>query len=372
MTRLTLRALNRATLSRQWLLERRPAAALDAIHQLVGMQSQSPLAPYTGLWSRLAGFEPEELVTLMQERAVVRVSLLRGTIHLVTADDALGIHPLMRDVHRRILASNQTVASLRASVDLDALAAAGHRLLSARPMTGADLGAALAPEFPPHSPTVLARAVRDLLAGVQVPPRGIWGQGGKPVTTTAEAWLGRPLKAYPIDSLVLRYLAAFGPASVADMQAWSGLTRLAEVFDRLKLRSYVDESGRELYDLQSVELPDPDTPAPVRFIAEYDNLLLGHADRTRVLSEAHRRQVFTVNGIVKGTVLYDGFVVATYKATANRNTARVVIEPLERIPRAGRQEILTEADRLLTFLARDAEVRDAVLGSPQELSSDEI
>jgi hypothetical protein len=220
------------------------------------------------------------------------------------------------------------------------------------------LGAALASEFPPHTPAVLSRAVRDLLAGVQVPPRGIWGKGGQPVTTTAEAWLGRPLNADSIDSLVLRYLEAFGPASVLDMQQWSGLTRLSEVFDRLRpqLRTYVsEESGRQLFDVASIELPDPETPAPVRFVAEFDNLMIGYADRTRVLSEDHRRKVFTINGIVKGTVLYDGFVVATWKVAITRKAARLGIHSLNRIPRAGCAGIQDEAHNLLHFLAPSAE-----------------
>jgi hypothetical protein len=179
------------------------------------------------------------------------------------------------------------------------------------------------------------------------------------VTTTAEAWLGRPLKAYSIDSLVLRYLEAFGPASVLDMQQWSGLTRLGEVFDRLRpqLRTYVSEdSGRQLFDIASIELPDPETPAPVRFMAEFDNLMIGYADRTRVLSEDHRRKVFTINGIIKGTVLYDGFVVATWKATVTRKAARLTVQPLERLLRAARPRIGAEADHLLDFLAPNADV----------------
>lgn len=358
MTVLSLRALNRATLERQWLLERRPATALQAIHHLVGMQSQAPLAPYTGLWTRLVDFDPSELVDLMYARTAVRLSLMRSTIHLVTADDALGIYPLLRDVHQRNLLSNQVIAPLRETVDLEALASAGRRLLTASPLGGSELGKALAREFPSHEPAALSRAVRDLLAGVQVPPRGIWGKGGQPVTTTAEAWLGRPHKAHSIDSLVLRYLGAFGPASVMDMQQWSGLTRLGEVFERLrpKLRSYVFEpNGRKLFDLESIELPDPETPAPVRFLAEYDNLLISHADRTRVLSENHRRQVFTINGIVKGTILYDGFVVATWKASVNRKAARLTIQPLERLPRRALPAIHAEGDDLLNFLAPSAE-----------------
>jgi hypothetical protein len=361
MNALSLRALNRATLERQWLLERRPVTAQEAIHRLVGMQSQAPLAPYTGLWTRLVDFDPEDLSGLMYDRSTVRLPLMRGTIHLVTADDALGIYPLLRDVHSRLLASNQNVAPLRTSVDLEALSSAGQKLLTASPLSASELGAVLASEFPPHAPAVLSRAVRDLLAGVQVPPRGIWGKGGQPVTTTAEAWLGRPLKAYSIDSLVLRYLEAFGPASVLDMQQWSGLTRLSEVFDRLRpqLRTYVsEESGRQLFDVASIELPDPETPAPVRFMAEFDNLMIGYADRTRVLSEDHRRKVFTINGIVKGTVLYDGFVVATWKATVTRKAARLTIQPLERLPRASRPKIVAEGNLLLDFLAPAIESRE--------------
>jgi hypothetical protein len=199
------------------------------------MQSQAPLAPYTGLWTRLTNFEPTELVDLMTDRSVVRLSLMRGTIHLVTASDALGIYPLLRDTQRRMLASNQIVAPLQATIDFDELAAAGHRLLSASPLTGAALGTALAQEFPGHDPAALSRAVRDLVAGVQIPPRGLWNKGGQPITTTLESWLNRPLTPHTLETLVLRYLAAYGPATPLDMQQWSGLTQLTEIFDRLSL-----------------------------------------------------------------------------------------------------------------------------------------
>jgi len=158
----------------------------------------------------------------------------------------------------------------------------------------------------------------------------------------------------PIDALVLRYLKAFGPASVVDVQAWSGLTRLSEVLDRLRpqLRTYKDESnGRELFDLAHVELPDPDQPVPIRFVAEYDNLLLSHADRTRVISDEHRRQVITINGIVKGTVLYDGFVAATWKAETTRKATTLRVSPLIRLPNDCHEHVAAEGNRLLTLLA---------------------
>lgn len=354
MTVLSQRALNRATLDRQWLLERRDASALEAVEQLVAMQSQAALAPYTGLWTRLRDFAPDDLVQLMYDRSVVRMPLLRSTIHLASATDALGIYPLLREVQQRSLASNQTIAPLRATIDLDALTAAGHRLLTASPLSGRALGEALAAEFPAHEPAALSRAVRDLVAGVQVPPRGIWGKGGQPVTTTLDRWLSADTAPYTIDTLVLRYLAAFGPASALDMQQWCGLTHLTEVFDRLRpnLRTYtLEDSTRELFDLADVKLPDPDTPAPIRFLPDYDNLLIAYADRTRTLPESHRRQVFTINGIIKPTLLHNGQVTATWKPTITPRSARLTITPLGPLPRSTHPEILTEAHHLLNFLA---------------------
>jgi hypothetical protein len=289
---------------------------------------------------------------------VVRLSLMRSTIHLVSANDALGIYPVLSSVHARGLASNQQIAPLRASLDLDALAAAGRRLLSTAPMSGPHLGAALAEEFPGYEPAQLSRAVRDLLAGVQVPPRGIWGKGGQPITTTLESWLRRPLTPFTLETLVLRYLAAFGPATPMDMQQWSGLTHPTEIFDRLRprLRSYpVEGTTRKLFDLESITLPDPDTPAPIRFLPEFDNLYLSHADRTRVLPESHRRHVFTNNGIIKPTLLLNGTTTATWKPTLTKSIAHLTITPLTPIPKRHHPAITTEAHDLLTFLAPTAQ-----------------
>ncbi|QNE21834.1 winged helix DNA-binding domain-containing protein [Kribbella qitaiheensis] len=350
MTTLSRRALNRATLDRQWLLERHPATALEAIEHLTGMQSQAPLAPYTGLWTRLTNFTPAELVDLMTDRSVVRLGLMRGTIHLVTASDALGIYPLLRDMHQRLLASNQTLAPLRATLDLDALAATAHRLLSTSPLDAASLGTSLAQEFPSHDPATLSRAARDLIAGVQVPPRGLWGKGGNPIITTLESWLNRPLTPHTLETLVLRYLAAYGPATPLDMQQWSGLTHLTEIFDRLgpKLRTYHQEdSTRPLYDLPTITLPDPDTPAPIRFLPAFDNLYLSHTNRTRILPDSARPHIFTKNGIIKPTLLQNGHPTATYTITKSHLT----ITPITPIPYSTHPQIETEAHALLTFLS---------------------
>lgn len=356
--RLTLRQLNRALLDRQGLLERRTGSALSMIDHLVGMQSQAPLAPYVGLWSRLSDFNPAELVDLMTAREALRIVLMRGTIHLVIANDALAIRPLVAEVMRRGLAANKPVAAAAAAAP--SLIEVGSRLLSDSPLNPAQLSAALADAFPGHDPALLSRAVRDLVPCVQIPPRGLWGKGGQPTLTTPTTWLastphGSNSDAAPltIDDLVRRYLAAFGPASVLDAQAWSGLTRLGEVFDHLRpqLRTYSAPDGRELFDLPSLSLPPEDVPAPIRFVAEFDNLLLSHADRTRVIADAHRREIITINGIVRGTILIDGFVSAWWKATAGRTEATLRVTTLPTMPVLPADAVIAEGNQLLEFLA---------------------
>lgn len=349
--RLTLRQLNRALLDRQGLLERRTGSALSMIDHLVGMQSQAPLAPYVGLWSRLSDFNPAELVDLMTAREALRIVLMRGTIHLVIANDALAIRPLVAEVMRRGLAANKPVAAAAAAAP--SLIEVGSRLLSDSPLNPAQLSAALADAFPGHDPALLSRAVRDLVPCVQIPPRGLWGKGGQPTLTTPAAWLGRKSHPHAIDDLVLRYLKAFGPASIQDAQAWSGLTRLTEVFTRLRprLRVYLSPEGRELFDLPSIPLPPEDTPAPIRFVAEYDNLLLSHANRTRIIRDEHRREIITINGIVRGTILHDGFVTASWKATLTPTQATLRITPLPSTPTLPTDPVIAEGNRLLHFLA---------------------
>ncbi len=288
------RALGRATLARQILLEREARDLTATVDHLVGLQAQVPHNPYTALWSRLDPFDPEALSRLVSERALVRIVTLRGTLHLVTADDCLLLRPLVQPVLDGELSRHQTFAPQLAGVDLDAVMAVARPLLDERPRTGPQLRALLAERFPDHDAAALAFACRNRLALVQVPPRGLWGRGGQVTTTTAEAWLGRPLVAEPsIDAVVLRYLAAFGPATVADVAAWSRLTAFREVLDRLRpqLRTFRDERGRELFDLPDAPRPDPGTPAPVRFLPEYDNVLLSHADRSRFLRPEHRDEI---------------------------------------------------------------------------------
>jgi hypothetical protein len=353
------RALNRALLARQLLTRRARLPVPDALELLVGMQAQVPAPPYVGLWTRLAHFRPEKLSALVADRQAVRIALLRGTIHLVTARDCLGLRPVLQPVFDRGIATGQWGKAL-SGLDLAAVAAAGRALVEEQPRTFDQLGKLLAPRWPDRDPAALAQAVRAYLPLVQVPPRGLWGRSGSAAHTTAEHWLGRPLSAEPApDRMLLRYLAAFGPASLADMTKWCGLTGLREVVDRLRpdLSVLRDGRGTELYDLPGAPRPDPQTPVPVRFLPEFDNVLLSHADRTRVLSDADRARVFTVNGQVRGTVLVDGFVHGAWRIAG---AGRLEVEPFRALSTKDSAALIAEGHRLLAFAAPDG-THDVVL-----------
>ncbi|WP_049573082.1 winged helix DNA-binding domain-containing protein [Nonomuraea sp. SBT364] len=345
---ITLRDLNRATLARQLLLRRHAMPALEAVEHLVGLQAQAPFPPYFGLWSRLSAFVPGELARLLEERHVVRLVLMRGTVHLVSAADSLTLRPLTQPQLTRFLHS--AYGGRVAALDLEAVVAAGRRALAGGPLTGAALGNLLAGEFPGAQPADLAQIMRILVPLVQVPPRAVWGRSGQTAYATVESWLGRDPHPSPSpETLVLRYLAAFGPATVADAQAWSGLTGLREVVERLRPRlvTLPGPGGRELFDLPDAPRPGGAAPAPVRLLAPFDNLLLSHADRTRVISDADRARVITVNGQVLGTVLVDGFVHGTWK----RDKSVVTVELFRPVTGGQAAEIRAEAAALLEFAA---------------------
>jgi hypothetical protein len=357
---LSLRALNRATLARQLLLERATMPVLDAVEHLGGLQAQTPQTWYTGLWTRLERFEPQSVADLMIERRLVRIGLMRGTIHLVTDEDCLAWRPLLAPVLVRGMSSNFGRHLL--GLDTDEVVAAGRALLDEQPLTSDALGKGLQQRWPDRDAASLAQLLRAHAALVQVPPRGLWGRSGAATHTTAEVWLGRPLATdSTVDDLALRYLEAFGPASVMDAQAWSGLTRLREVFERLRARlvTFEDEQGRELFDLAGAPRPAGDTPAPVRFLYDYDNLLLSHADRSRFIDAAHREGLlWTGNGSPYGAVLVDGMVRAAWKVAAERRTATLAVRFLKRLPRATERAVAEEGERLLGFLGAGAASRD--------------
>ena len=358
---LTERALNRATLARQYLLERSPVPMRDAIVHLVGLQAQIPANPYVALWSRLADFDPESLSQLLLDRQVVRIVLMRGTLHLVTADDALLLRPLVQPVLDRELERHSEHAPKLRGVDLEPVLTFARTLLADHPRSGLQLRRELAAAFPDLDAAALAYACRNHLALVQVPPRGLWRKSAQVTTTTAEAWLGRPLVAAPlIDEVVLRYFAAFGPATVADVSAWSRLTGLREVVERVasRLRPFRDERGRDLFDRPDAPRPDADTPAPVRFLPEYDNVLLSHSDRARFGLDAGRSDL-GAGRAVHGTVLEDGRLAATwhYARTSGAEPATLFVAPLPHVTARVLKSVAAEAERFMAFYAADATER---------------
>ena len=340
------RALNRATLARQLLAERAPRPALDVIDHLVGLQAQEPLEPYVGLWSRMDRFAPDELVGLMESRTVVRTHLQRRTIHLITAADCLALRSLFQPM--LVQRMYGTLKRVLPGVDLDELAAAGHPHFHAEPLRSADVARRVADRWPDVAVRDLGDALTSLVQLVQVPPRGMWGQGSAPAaSTTIEAWLGRAPDPSPADAgeLVLRYLRAYGPATSADVRSWTGLSGLPAVLKALKpqLRTFRDERGRELLDVEDGPLPDPDTPAPPRFLPAFDNAVLGYDDRTRIIDAEHR------NLSVAGArlLLVDGRVSATWSSSAEG----ITVTPLRPLTPAEQAEVEEEGSALTEFLA---------------------
>lgn len=354
-----MRALNRALLARQMLLDRRSLSPLEALERLVGLQAQEPQAPYVALWSRLADFKPEQLSELISGRTAVRAALMRSTLHLVTTRDWHWLRPLMGQVLARQFRGGN-FGKLLAGVDLDRVRKLGRKLLGERPLSRSELSSQLAARWPEADRTALAYAITYLEPVIQVPPRGLWRQSGQARWTTAEVWLGRSAARSHSDQLVTRYLDAFGPASVADLQAWSGLTRLGEMVERQRgrLRAFCDEHGRELFDVPRGPRPDPDTPAPPRFLAPFDNAVLSHADRTRIVDAAGRQ--FLNSDRLMRAFLLDGFVAGTWSLRGSC----LQINPRRILRRADRSALAEEAHRMLGLLRPGSSGLDVRFASP--------
>jgi hypothetical protein len=356
---LTQRDLNRATLARQFLLRRTDVPVAEVLTRVVGMQAQAPNPPYYGLWARLAGFHPDDLAKLVTAREVVRLSLMRSTIHLVTADDALYLRSVLQPTHERWFMT--AYAKRLEGLDVAAVVADAVQILEAQPLTFAALGKRLAERYPDRDEQMLPLLARSLAPLVQVPPRGLWGFSGQAAHTTARAWLGRDLSATAgAEEMVLRYLAGFGPASVADAQVWSGLTRLKEVFERLRprLRTFRSEAGVELFDLPDSPRPGGGVDAPVRIVAEFENMLLSYADRSRVISEEHRKRIFTPNGLIPGTFLVNGLVAGVWKLTAKKKAALLEFTCFGKVSKRDTARLEAEGRRLLKFVAPDADTAE--------------
>jgi hypothetical protein len=330
------------------LLRRAERPAAEVIEHLVGLQAQEPRDPYVTLWSRIEGFRPEELEGLIEGRKAVRLTLMRGTIHLVTDRDCLALRPAMQSVCERMFWSGSPFGKQLRDVDVDEIVAAGRAHLD-EPLTRSQLKALLAERWPGEDADSLTYAVAYLVPLVQVPPRGLWSRSGRATLTTAESWLGRRVRhsAKP-DDAVRRYLAAFGPASVKDIATWSGLTGVREIVERLRggLQTFRDENGVELFDVPDAPLVDPTTPAPVRFLAEYDNVFLSHADRSRIVDPADRPQFGSWDGRFFRMVLVGGFIRAIWRP----EDGDLVVKPVRRLSKKDTAAVLAEGRRLAAFV----------------------
>lgn len=347
---MTLRELNRAFLARQALLARAATTPLAMIEQLVGVQAQVPRPPFVGLWTRLVEFARADLDRLIQTKRVVRGTLMRRTLHLMSQRDYLAFRPLLAPM---LVTGIKTILGQRVDgLDMSRLTTLARTKL---PATFDTLRGHLGAHHPDHDERALGYAVRLHLPLLMVPTKTKWSYPANAHFASADDYLGKPLgKGAPIATFVKRYLAAFGPASPKDMAAWSGMRDLAPAFAAMRDSLVTFESeGRELFDLPDAPRPG-DVDAPVRYITEYDNLLLGHADRRRIIADAHRKTVSTTNGIVRSTYLVDGMVAGMWAITRAKAKATLTLQPFAPIPKAARAALEEEGDRLVRWVEDDA------------------
>jgi hypothetical protein len=351
---LSHRALNRALLARQMLLARERTGAVQAIERLAGMQAQQPGPPFTGLWSRIEDFSREDLLRAIAARQVVRATLMRATLHLMSAKDYLalrnGLQPALTWAMKSVLRERaETVGGER-------LREEALRLLGGGPLTFAGLRPALRKAFPHADERAMGYMVRTLVPLVAVPDGSRWGYPADTRFAPAEAWLGRPLAPCGPEELVRRYLAAFGPASAADAQTWSSLPGLKEVFESMRgtLMVFRDGNKRELFDLPGGPRPGEDAPAPVRFLPAFDNLVLSHADRSRIVADDHRPNLVTRNLQVRPSFLVDGFVAGIWAVERKKQSAALTLAPFATLPAAAKKQLAAEGERLIRFVEPDA------------------
>ncbi|MBO3745108.1 AlkZ family DNA glycosylase [Streptosporangiaceae bacterium NEAU-GS5] len=353
METLTTRRLNRATLDRQLLLTRAGLGPVAAVERLLAMQAQEPRHPFTGLWSRIDGFRRDDLLSALADGTIVRATLMRATLHLMSAADYAAF--------RMALAPGLALALGRAEmfdgIDMERLLPVATALLKDRPRDFNELRALLAAEFPDANDRALGYAVRTQLPLVMVPTGDPWG-----FPASAAFTLPAELSAEPrLEELLRRYLAAYGPASYQDAQVFLGLKGLKAVMGAMDLATYKDERGRILYDLPEASLPEEDVPAPARFLPEFDSLVLAHDDRRRIIADAFRPQVITKNLRVKAVFMWDGFARGLWQWDLKRGTATVRMTPFEPLPPAAIDELTAEAQDLARFLAPDASSYDVVI-----------
>ncbi len=350
---LTLRELNRATLDRQMLLERRSLPIPAAIERLAGMQAQLASAPFVGLWTRLKDFNREDLAAAIEARKIVKATMMRATLHLCSAEDFLRFRTTLDPM---LGSARETIIKQRGSdFDRDKLLASARKFIGEKPRTFAEISEWALGLLPDQDVGAMRYTIRTHLPLVQVPISGGWSYSGKPEFTLAESWLGKKISPKEgLKELARRYLAAFGPASANDMQTWSGfkLPVMKEVLESLRseLQTYRDEGKRELFDLKSNSLPDADTEAPIRFLPEFDNILLSHNKRHRIVADEHRSRVYLPALRVAATFLVDGFVSGAWKVEKTKTSATLMLEPFGKLSKKDQSALAEEGERLIRFV----------------------
>ena len=345
---LTLRQLNRATLARQLLLARERLAPVEAVERLGGLQAQEPKPAFAALWTRLEGFERAPLHEVLTGRGVVRGTMMRATLHITSAADYAALRASLQPVLSGAMAG---VLRQRGQVDVDRVLPVARKLLAARPRTFGDLRGELSERFPEFEHRALGYAARMQLPLVMVPTEDRWSFPSDACFALAEDWIGEPLAGPDLPALVRRHLGAFGPASAADIQAWSGLKGLADVIDGMREELVTFRHGRRtLYDLPDAPRPDEEAPAPPRLLPEFDSLLLAHQDRTRVIDDDRRKALATKNLRVQATFLVDGLVAGSWAIAAKGGKSTLTLSAFERLAKPVKDELAAEAEALLRFL----------------------
>ncbi|MBF6330446.1 winged helix DNA-binding domain-containing protein [Nocardia transvalensis] len=364
------RVLNRTLLARQHLLHRTTLSVAEMCEHLIGLQAQDVPPPFVGLWSRIADFEPGTVSSGLTDRSLVRITLMRGTIHMVTPADALRIAPHIQPELEKVPFRKGFNYGAMVGLDPEEVRRRGEQVLGDEPMPAAELRARAAELYPDRDPGAVVQTWLYQLPVLQTPPRGLWKNNSRPVWSRIEPWLGAPLDpSYPLEELVIRYLRAFGPATTMDVQTWSKLLGIKEAMARLgdRVRTYTDERGRTLYDAADAELADPDQPAPVRYLGWYDNIVLSHQDRSRIVPDAAAPPLQYLATQVS-PILVDGYLSGIYKIFTDRTRARLRIVPGRTWSAAERKDVEAEGLALLGFLEADREPSIEILAPGQKLA----
>lgn len=348
--RLTRQRLNRTLLLRQHLLERVAMKPEEMVRHLLGLQAQENLPPYLSLAARLTTFDPCDVSGQLEQRQLVRLLTMRGTIHLLAPEDAAVLRPWVAPRIEQEIRVSQSIGDAREIERAAAVTALGE-VLADGPLPQKEIGVRLAERFP-YPATQLGQLARSIAPLAQLPPRGCWKAAGGVVYDYVDRWTGVPMGEPDVPELVRRYLRAFGPATAADVTAWSAVTRLGPVLKGMDdLVQHEDEDGKVLYDVDGAPIADEDAPAPVRLLGTYDNVWLSHAARDRVTDPDARKSWMGTNGGIGNTLFADGWLAGIWRIVDDR----VEVDRLHRdLTKSEQSELDEEVARVEKLLATPA------------------